>query len=427
MVLCEAPRSGRDVMDVVKIRRYFILFGASIGCLTIHAVVALWLIGNSSILPTFVWGYISAGLSFSLLGRFVSPWKGPILIPLNLLYAVGWLELWRINPYFAAKQGLWLLFASIVAVLFTMKLRHIRSLESHRYLLLCCGLTLLASALWVGTEVNGAKLWLRYGPFSLQPIELVKILLVIIGASFWRRFSLWLTLSPRHDSNRLPKRGMVVLILGWALGLGILVAQRDLGMALLLIGVLFTLFYVAMGRRNLVILGVTSFFAASALAVTFFAHVRIRVRAWWDPFGYRDTDGYQMVQGLYAMADGGPWGRGLFMGRPYLVPEVHNDFIFVAITQELGWMCSLVVIGCCAHLGHHFFSLARTAHGSFRVLLLAGLASLWCIQCFIILGGVTKAIPMTGLTLPFVSYGGSAMLSNVLLVALIAKAGNHGS
>jgi cell division protein FtsW (lipid II flippase) len=378
-------------------------------------------------LPTLVWGGISALLSFWLLHRYVTGWSEPLLPAVALLYAVGWFELWRLDRELAAKQGLWLLTASAVAVGATLSLRRISWLERYQHSLLLSGLLLLGSALLFGTEVNGAKLWLRFGPLSFQPIEIVKILLVIAMASFWRRFRLWVALSPGRQRGRLPRRGMLVLLLGWGMGLAILIVQRDLGMALLLIGVLFTLFYVSMGGRELVILGVGAFFAASVAAALVFDHVRIRIRAWWDPFLFQETDGYQMVQGLYAIADGGPWGRGLFLGRPYLIPEAHNDFILVAISNELGWLTAGAVIACTAILGHHFFAMALQARGSFRTLLMTGLASLWCIQCFIIIAGTTKVIPMTGLTLPFVSYGGSSLLSNVLLVALIAKCARHGT
>lgn len=385
------------------------------------------LTGHQDALPVLAWGWLSAALSFGLLHLEVTRWEEPMLAPLALLYAIGWYELWRLDRLLAGKQGLWLIAASLAAALLTRKLRRINWLERYRQTLLIGGLGLLGSALLVGTEVNGAKLWLRLGPFSFQPVEIVKILLVIALASFWRRFRLWFTFSSHRQRDRLPRRGMLVLVLGWVMGLALLVVQRDLGMALLLIGVLFTLFYVTMGRRDLVVIGVGAFFVASAAAVMVFDHVRIRIRAWWDPFALEETDGYQMVQGLYAVADGGPWGRGLFLGRPYLVPEAHNDFILVAISHELGWLTAAAVILCCAYLGYHFFSLAKAARGSFRILLLTGLASLWCVQCFIIIGGVTKVIPMTGLTLPFVSYGGSSLLSNVLLVALIAKCGRHGT
>ena len=374
-----------------------------------------------------VWGFFSAAAAFALLDRYVTRWDEPILPALALLYATGWFELWRLDQELAAKQGLWLVTASGAAVILSLKLHRINQLERYRQHLLVGGIVLLFSALVFGTEINGAKLWLRLGPLSFQPIEIVKILLVIALASFWRRFRLWLSFSRDRQRDRLPRRGMAVLLLGWLAGLAILVVQRDLGMALLLIGVLFTLFYVTMGRRELVVLGVAAFFAASAVAVQVFDHVRIRIRAWWDPFYYGDTDGYQMVQGLYAIADGGPWGRGLFLGRPEMVPEAHNDFILVSISQELGWLTAMAVILASAILGYHFFQLAMGARGSFRVLLLTGLASLWCIQCFIIIGGTTKVIPMTGLTLPFVSYGGSSLLANVLLVALIAKCGRHGT
>jgi cell division protein FtsW (lipid II flippase) len=395
--------------------------------LTLHAVLGVTIANGWEKLPTLAWGLLSTVFSFTLLHRVVTRWDEPILPPLCLLYCIGWFELWRLDRELAAKQGLWLITATLAAVLLTRKLRRINWLERYRQALLLGGIVLLFSALLFGTEVNGAKLWLRFGPLSFQPIEIVKILLVVVLASFWRRFRLWLAFSHHRQRDRLPRRGMLVLVLGWVLGLAILVVQRDLGMALLLIGVLFTLFYVTMGRRELVILGVTAFFAASAGVILVFDHVRIRIRAWWDPFAFEDTDGYQMVQGLYAIADGGPWGRGLFLGRPYLIPEAHNDFILVAISHELGWLTAMVVILCAAYLGYHFFNLATSARGSFRILLSTGLASLWCIGCFIIIGGTTKVIPMTGLTLPFVSYGGSSLLSNVLLVALIAKCGRHGT
>lgn len=377
--------------------------------------------------PVLLWGLVSGALALTLLHRYVTRWDESILPPVALLYTVGWFEVWRLDRELAVKQGIWFITASLAAVALLRALPRINFLERYRHALLAVGIGLLFSALLFGTEVNGAKLWLRFGPLSFQPIEVVKILLVIVLASFWRRFHLWMVFSKPRRKDRLPKRGMLVLVLGWALALATLVVQRDLGMALLLIGVLFTLFYVTMGRRDLVIAGVTAFFAGAAAVVVLFDHVRIRIRAWWDPFAFEETDGYQMVQGLYGVADGGPWGRGLFLGRPHLIPEAHNDFILVAISQELGWLTAIAVILCSAFLGYHFFSLAKEARGSFRRLLLTGLASLWCVQCFIIIGGTTKVIPMTGLTLPFVSYGGSSLLSNVLLVALIARCARHGA
>ena len=374
-----------------------------------------------------LWGIASGALSLWILHRYVTRWDEGILPAVAMLFTVGWFEVWRLDRELAFKQGVWFLTASVAAVLLLKALPRLNLLERYRNALLAAGIGLLFSALLFGTEVNGAKLWLRFGPLSFQPIEVVKILLVIVLASFWRRFRLWMVFSKPKRNDRLPRRGMLVLVLGWALALAALVVQRDLGMALLLIGVLFTLFYVTMGRRDLVVAGVTAFFAGAVAVVMLFDHVRIRIRAWWDPFAFEETDGYQMVQGLYGVADGGPWGRGLFLGRPHLIPEAHNDFILVAISQELGWLTAMAVIACSAYLGYHFFQLAQQARGSFRRLLLTGFASLWCVQCFIIIGGTTKVIPMTGLTLPFVSYGGSSLLSNVLLVALIVRCTRHGA
>lgn len=338
------------------------------------------------------------------------------------LFNVGWTELFRLRHDLAAKQTLWLLIAIAVAVAVSHSTVRVSSLERFRGQILVGAVALLYSALLFGVEVNGAKLWLRLGSLSFQPIELVKVLLVITLASFWRRFRLWMRFSEhRTQKNSLPKRGMLFLILGWLVSLSILVVQKDLGMALLLIGVLFTTFYVALGRRNFVIGGVGGFFVASTAVVLSFSHVRIRIKAWWDPFGYIDSAGGQMVEALYALADGGPWGRGLFLGRPYLIPEAHNDFILMAIGNELGWLVSAAMIIAFASAGFHIFRMAVHCHGEFRRLLLAGFASLWSLQAFILIAGTTKVIPMTGLTLPFVSYGGSSLLANFVLLALVVK------
>ena len=267
-----------------------------------------------------LWGIASGALSLWILHRYVTRGDEGILPAVAMLFTVGWFEVWRLDRELAFKQGVWFLTASVAAVLLLKALPRLNLLERYRNALLAAGIGLLFSALLFGTEVNGAKLWLRFGPLSFQPIEVVKILLVIVLASFWRRFRLWMVFSKPKRNDRLPRRGMLVLVLGWALALAALVVQRDLGMALLLIGVLFTLFYVTMGRRDLVVAGVTAFFAGAVAVVMLFDHVRIRIRAWWDPFAFEETDGYQMVQGLYGVADGGPWGRGLFLGRPHLIP-----------------------------------------------------------------------------------------------------------
>lgn len=390
-------------------------------------VVSLKLTSHPEHLPTIAVSLLATTLAFALFHRFVSKGHPNILLPLIYLYCVGWLELFRLTPGLAKKQTLWLLVSFGFAILLYRQLPRVHVLERFRVLVLLGGLALLFSALLFGTEVNGAKLWLRLGPLNFQPIEIVKILLVVTLASFWRRFRLWLRFSRDRVSGKLPRRGMLFLSLGWFSGLGILVVQKDLGMALLLIGVFFTMFYVATGRRDLVLFGVGAFFLASVGAILAFHHIRIRIRAWWDPFQFYDTDGYQLVQGLYALADGGPWGRGLFLGRPHIIPEAHTDFILPAIGHELGWVTALCIISCVAFLGRRFFQLAASCGGEFRRLLMTGLASLWTLQCFIIVAGTTKVIPMTGLTLPFVSYGGSSLLANGLLVALIVRCSQRGS
>lgn len=403
-----------------------LILASSLLLLLGHTISSLLITERTELFPNLAVGILAAATSLGLFWYFVGRRHPEVVLCIAFLYGVGWLELLRLRPELAQKQCWWLFIACGTAVLLFRHLQPVSLLERYRILILFGGLGLLFSALLVGTEVNGAKLWLRVGGLSFQPIEIVKILLVITLASFWRRFRLWLKFTQR-DSDRLPRRGMLFLALGWSLGLIILVVQRDLGMALLLIGVFFTMFYVATGRKMLVFWGVGAFFIASIGAILFFDHIRIRIRAWWDPFLFFETDGYQLVQGLYAVADGGPWGRGLFLGRPHIIPEAHTDFILTAIAHELGWLTAFCIIYCVAYLGQRFFVLANLCKGEFRRLLLTGLASLWSLQCFIIVGGTTKVIPMTGLTLPFVSYGGSSLLANALLIALVVRCAQRGN
>lgn len=401
-------------------KKAFLLTSALVA-LIVHARYSLVLTEQLDYWPALLLGIASAVVSLGFFAALVTKEHTDIIMPIGYLYGVGWIELLRLRPDLAEKQSLWLLIACLVAILTYRLLQPITLLERYRKAISVVGVALLFSALAFGTEVNGAKLWLQVGELSFQPIEIVKVLLVVTLACFWRRFRLWLQIPQDRAISALTARGLLFLALGWFLALTILVVQRDLGMALLLIGVLFSMLYLSTGRRDLVIVGVGGFFLASAAAIAVFDHVRVRIRAWWDPFYFFDTDGYQLVQGLYAIADGGPWGRGLFLGQPQAVPEAHTDYILVAISQELGWLTALCIIACTAFLAHLFFRLAAEQKQEFQQLLLAGLASLWAIQCFIIIAGTTKVIPMTGLTLPFTSYGGSSLLANAVLVALVVR------
>lgn len=349
----------------------------------------------------------------------------PLLLPLAaFLCSVGWLEIYRLGPAIdtpglGARQALWIALGLVVFVVTLYVLGDYRSLEDYKYLCLLGGVLLQAAVMVFGIEINGARLWFQFGSMLFQPVEVVKVLLVIFLAAFLRQFRQWLRLSLLSREGRLPRKALLLLGLGWAAAEGVLVLQKDLGMALLLFGLFLSMFFLATGRLDLVGVAGVLALAGGWFCYRLFGHVRVRVGAWLDPFADPQGEGYQMSQALYSLASGGVDGTGLGMGRPFLVPEAYTDFAFVAVSEELGMLGAVAVLVVFMALVTRAFRTALLAGDEFGTLLSAGLATLMAWQTLIIIGGTVKLAPMTGITLPFMSYGGSSMLANFLILGLL--------
>jgi cell division protein FtsW (lipid II flippase) len=362
----------------------------------------------------------------------------PYLLPLAAaLTAIGFVEVYRLDRRLAALQRWWLLVAAALAVVFLFALRRtgVAALRRYRYVLLAGSLLFLLLPMLPsrgpfplhGLELNGSRLWIRLDVFGLQlhfqPAELTKLVLVVFLASYLAerqaaiRSTGW-TVGRFH----LPQpRLLIPVLLAWIASLTVLIWQRDLGASLLLFTIVITMLYAATGSRAYVWTG-AGLFATGALAGwLIFDHVQRRVTAWLVPFSDFDGAGYQIAQGYFALGSGSISGSGLGLGRPDLIPQAATDFVFAAIGEELGLAGTAAVILLFVLLVGATFGIALRSRDEFRKLLAAGLGVVIGVQALLIIGGVLRALPLTGIALPFMSYGGSSLVANLLILALLAR------
>jgi cell division protein FtsW (lipid II flippase) len=293
-------------------------------------------------------------------------------------------------------------------------------LRRYKYTWLLLSLALLAVTFVFGTEINGARLWISVGPFQAQPSEIVKVTLAIFLAAYLEDKRDLLGSSWKVGPFHLPPLPYLLPMgLMWAASLLVLVVQNDLGSALLFFGVFLVMLYVASGRPLYVVIGLLSFALACWSAYEAFNRIGLRVQNWLDPWQDPLDAGYQQVQSDYALASGGLFGTGLGLGRPWLIPEVHTDFVFSAIGEELGLIGTLAILALYGVLVMRGFAIALRVQDGFARLVAVGLTTILGLQTLIIVGGVIRLIPLTGITLPFISYGGSSLLTNFLIVGLL--------
>jgi cell division protein FtsW len=293
-------------------------------------------------------------------------------------------------------------------------------LKDYKYVFALVGLVLLIAPMLAGTEKYGARLWLNIGGVSFQPSEIAKILMVIFLAAYLEEKRELLAIANKKLLGIWlpPFKHFGPLLLMWLISLAILIFEKDLGSSLLFFGIFLSMIYIATGRRIYIISGIILFLLGATTCYYLFAHVQIRIDIWLNPWVDVAGKGYQIAQSLFAIASGDLAGTGLGRGFPTYIPAVHTDFIFSALAEEMGFMGGLAVITAYLLFICRGFRIALTSKDEFGKLLAAGLASAFALQVFIIIGGVTKLIPLTGITLPFMSYGGSSILANFVLLAL---------
>ena len=330
-------------------------------------------------------------------------------------------------------QLVWLVLAIAIATTLGIVVRSDSWLRRYKYTWAAAGIGLLLLTFVFGTDVAGQRLTLRIGPLSGQPSELLKVILVVFLAGYLsENRPLLIEQDTRIGPIRLPPLPYLApMVAMWAIALLIVVIQRDLGAALLFFAVFLALVYAATGRISLVAIGTILFFAGSALMADLFPHVRARVEIWLDPFADPLGAGFQIVQSLHAFARGGLIGTGLGEGLPMVggrlpIPEVHTDFPLAALGEELGLVGVIAILGLFFVVIERGLRIGASAADDFRAILATGLALVVGVQAFIIAAGNLKVLPLTGVTLPFVSYGGSSLVVNAIVVGLLLALSDKG-
>jgi peptidoglycan glycosyltransferase len=380
------------------------------------------LIVPASLLLAFLLAHLSV--------RRFAPRADPGLLPIAYaLSGIGLAMVTRLDPKLAASQVVWLFIGVAALVVTLIAVPSLERLARYKYTLMVAGLGLLLLPAFIGREINGAKLWIRIGGLSFQPGEIAKILIVLFLAAYLAENRELLSVSTRRFLGiRIPEpRTLGPLLLMWLVSLFILVFERDLGSSLLFFAIFLVMLYTATGRPAYVVVGLLLFGAGATAAYFAFSHVRTRVDIWLNPFADAADKGYQLLQSLFALAAGGLTGSGLGMGLPTRIPFVATDFIFSAIGEELGLLGGAAVIICFLIFSVRGLATASRAKTDMAAFTAVGLVAAIALQAFVIVGGVTRLIPLTGVTLPFVSYGGSSLLSSFIALALLLRAGDEGT
>lgn len=335
-----------------------------------------------------------------------------------VLSALGLAMVARLDPALAQKQQLWLLFSLLLCIVLTPVLANFRRFAAFKYLWVVASLVLFALLLIFGQEVNGARLWIRLGPIQYEPIELIKLFIVFFLAAYLAETADVIGNAPPW-SPRANLKYLGPLFIGWGASMAILILQRDLGMATLLLATFATILFVATRRVDIVFFGAILFALGAFWAVHHYPYVQTRIAVWLNPFADPLGAGYQSSQAYYSMAAGGLFGSGYRLGHPEFIPDVATDYVYAAFAEEFGVIGALVVLGIFLDLVRRIFATGLEQPDLYTKLLATGLGATLGFQVIIIVGGVTGLLPLTGITLPFMSYGGSSLVANFLLVALV--------
>lgn len=371
-------------------------------------------------------------LVLHLLLRLLMPSADPLMFPLAAaLTCLGFVVIYRLKPGLAFEQLIWIAVGAAAFAGVVLFLRNYEVLARYKYTLGLAALVLLASTMIFGREVNGARLWLRIGPMNFQPSEIAKILLVVFLAAFFAEKHELLSIST-HRVLGIPVpelKYFAPLFMMWGLSVLLMIYQKDLGSSLLFFGIFISMLYVSTARKTYVLVGFALFLLGAYFCYLGFSHVETRVVTWINPFDPATIEGpsYQISQSLFALASGGLTGSGLGLGHPAFIPSVSTDFIFSAVGEELGLLGAAAIVFMYVLLVERGIKTALRHTEEFGKLLAVGLISIIAIQSFLIMGGVTRLIPLTGITLPFISYGGSSLLANFILLGMLLVLSHRGA
>jgi cell division protein FtsW (lipid II flippase) len=408
-----------------------LVFGA---LLTVGLYVIAELNHNSKI-PPHIGPFLGIVLGLSLVAHMANRWLAPqanaVILPLvALLNGVGYVVIARLDPAQAKSQAGWAALGIAFYVVTLLFVRFSRDLERYRYLLLLVGGILLVAPLFF-SPINGAKLWIHFGGFQFQPIEFSKILFCLFFASYFAANKEMLSIPTARLGNRLflDPRPLIPILVAWGIAMAIIGLENDIGFAALLFVLFIGLLWISTGRFGYLVIGLVLFGAGAIFAAHSFSQVHLRVEQWLNPWWPNSTNSGPTQLGVaqLGMGTGGIGGTGL--GRDHfaaLIPEPTSDMIFAVIGTEMGFIGTAAVSFAFMLITGAGFRIAQAARSDFSRLMAAGLTIILGFQAFFIMAGVVRILPLTGITLPFISYGGSSLLANYILIALLVRISDEG-
>jgi cell division protein FtsW (lipid II flippase) len=397
--------------------------------------VALYVIaevGTKNKIPPHIGPILAVILGISLIGHVANRWLVPqanaVVLPLAaLLNGIGYVVIVSLTPPAAKAQATWAFLGMVLYVVTLFVIRHSRDLDRYRYLLLVgAGILLIAPLIpGLGLKILGARLFVHFGPVQFQPIEIAKILLCIFFASYFAENKELLSIPTARLGNRLvlDPRPLVPIVAVWALAMLVIGLENDTGFAMLIFAMFITMLWVTTGRWTYLVFAVV-LFAVGIVAVTHLVpHDAVRISGWWKHATY------QVAQGKFAFANGGTGGAGLSLDRHAItyVPYLTSDMIFSAVGDGLGLIGAAAVVIAFVLLVGAGLRIAQTARSDFSKLVATGLTAILGFQAFFIMAGVLQVLPLTGITLPFVAYGGSSLVANYVLIAVLMRISQEGT
>ncbi len=383
---------------------------------------------------TLVWGVSFLGLFLvaHVAVRAAIPYADPVLLPATaLLTGLGTVFIYRISPDYAARQTIWLIVGLMLFVFLIFFIKDPKVLDNYMYLFgVGSVFALLLTLSPLGETVRGARLWIGVGPVNIQPGEFAKVGIIVFLAAYLRENRELIAGGLDSSKTQFAKNAGPLLVF-WGASMALFVVLNDFGTSLLFFGSFLALVHVATGRARYTLAGLFSFVAGALAVVRIAPHVSRRFDVWLDPWRDPQGSGYQIIQGIFALADGGFAGRG--PGQAFVVtesgktviPDAHTDFIFAVIGNEMGMVGAVGVLALYMLFSWRGFAIARDASDGFLRLLAFGLTTTFALQTIIIIGGVVRMLPLTGQTLPFISYGGSSILANFIMLALLMTISHH--
>ena len=394
-------------------------------------------LGAKGKIPPTLWSFLGVIVAISLMLhvaiRHYAPRSSQILLPVaTLLNGIGYIEIARWNPPLAKYQALWF-FISALGVIITLKLvRSVRDLDRYRYMTLVAAIALLLMPLipHFGEKINGARLWVHLASISFQPVEIAKILLAFFFASYFAANRQLLS-TPTQRIGRfliVPPKTLLPILFAWGFAIAILGAENDIGFALLLFALFLSLLWVTTGLKTYVVFGIGLFAGGGFVAANYFSQIHQRISLWLDPWSaVHFASSHQLAYGWFSLAAGGMTGTGLGLGQSGTVPFITTDMIFAAVGEELGFIGLILVICLFVVFVAEGFRIAQHAHSDFVRLAATALSAIMGFQAFFIMAGVLRILPFTGITLPFMAYGGSSLFANYIIVAILLRISDENS